>query len=138
VCQHVFATAISIQPQRIQDLEFYRIGHGRAIHILDLLVVLAVYFYLLLIIHPLVRKDISTVHTTNGDDHGSYLNQGKGNLSIFMGPIFMSAIFMDPMVRSFASIKVLREIRNDVVSIQWWSELSTGQSGSSGNCVCSS
>jgi len=50
-----------------------------------LVLVLAMLFHFLLIKHPLVRKDISTVHTTNGDDHGSYLNRGKGNLSIFMG-----------------------------------------------------
>jgi len=80
VCEHVFATAISIQPKCIQDLKFYRIGHGRAIHILDftMTLVLAMLLYLLLIIHPLVRKDISTVQTTNRDDHGFYLNRGKG------------------------------------------------------------
>lgn len=50
-----------------------------------LALVLAMLFHFLLIKHPLVRKDISTVHTTNGDDHGSYLNRGKGNPSIFMG-----------------------------------------------------
>ena len=60
-----------------------------------MVLVLAVYFYLLLIKHPLIRKDISTVHTTNGDDHGFYLNLGKGGPSIFMA-IFM-AIFMSPM-----------------------------------------
>jgi len=63
-------------------------GHRRAVHIFDftLVLVLTMGFHLLLIIHPLVRKDISAVHTTNGDNHdGSYLIRGKAVLSIFMG-----------------------------------------------------
>lgn len=55
-----------------------------------LVLVLAMLFHFLLIKYPLVRKDISTVHTTDRNDHGSYLNRGKGGPSIFMGAIFMS------------------------------------------------
>lgn len=88
--QHVFAAAISTEPERIQDLIFYRVGHSRAIHILYLTLALslAMLFHLLLVKQPLVRKDISTVHTTNRDDHGFYLNRGKRDVSIFMrGPL---------------------------------------------------
>ena len=96
--QHVFAAAISLQPECIQDLIFHGIGDGGSIHILDftLVLVLAMCFYLLLIIQPLVRKDISAVHTTNRNDHGFYLNRGKGGPQ-FLWPHFYES---DGCVRS--------------------------------------
>lgn len=82
----MLSATISIQSQRIEDLEFDRIGDGCSIHILQFTLILTMFLHFLLIIQPLIGKDISAVHTTNGNNHeGVYLNQGKGVHSIFIG-----------------------------------------------------